>query len=90
MRGFSQDHGDGHPLVAMPLTEPSLSPPQCGARCSFAMHQHVDHYKARKINKRVNLSERVVVVWCGVEGGGGGVVWCGVVWCGGGGGSDMT
>ena len=26
---FSQGHGDGHPLVAKPLTEPSLSPPLC-------------------------------------------------------------
>ena len=52
VRSFSQGHSDGHPLVAMPLTEPSLSSPHCGARSSvFAMHQHVDHYKARKINK---------------------------------------
>ena len=58
VRCFSQGQGDCHPLVAMLLTEPSLSPPQCGASNSvFAMHQHVDHNKARKINKRANLSE---------------------------------
>ena len=31
---FSQGHCDGHPLVAKPLTEPSLSPSLCGARAS--------------------------------------------------------
>ena len=67
VRSFSQGHSDGHPLVAMPLTEPSLSPPHCGARSSvFAMHQHVDHYKARKINKMrqpcLSLEAVVVVV----------------------------
>ena len=31
---FSQGHGDGHPLVAKPLTEPSHPPPLCGARSS--------------------------------------------------------
>ena len=30
--GFSQGRSDGHPPVAMPLTEPSLSPPLCGVR----------------------------------------------------------
>ena len=35
---FSQCHRDGHPLVAKPLTEPSLSPPQCGARHVFNIH----------------------------------------------------
>ena len=33
---------DGHPLVAKPLTEPLLPPPQCGARIVFALQQHVD------------------------------------------------
>ena len=64
VRGFSQGHGDGHPLVAVPLTKPPLSPPQCRARSSvFAVHQHVDHYKARKINIRVSLSEPLGWWW---------------------------
>ena len=43
---FSQGHSDGHPLVAMPLTEPSLSPPRCGARSDA--NSHGRHLKAQK------------------------------------------
>ena len=38
VRCFSHCHRDGHPLVAKPLTEPSLPPPQCGARNVFNIH----------------------------------------------------
>ena len=38
VRCFNQCHRGGHPLVAKPLTEPSLSPPRCGARHVFNLH----------------------------------------------------
>ena len=42
--GLSQGHGDGHPLVALPLTQPSLTPPLGGSHSSVcAMHRHDDH-----------------------------------------------
>ena len=48
-------HGDGHPLVAMPVTEPSLHPPPCGPNVFSIL---ADHCKTRKSSTvRVNLSE---------------------------------
>ena len=47
VRTFSQDHSDGHPLVAMPLTEPSLPPPPRGG-VVFAMAFHGNHYKTNE------------------------------------------
>ena len=41
---FSQGHADGHLLVAMPLAEPSLSPPLDGSRsCVFNIRHDVAH-----------------------------------------------
>ena len=60
---FSQGHSDGHPLVAMPLTEPLLSPPHCGARSDA--NSHGRHLKAQKKianTKWSNLHEPLVVL----------------------------
>ena len=47
---LGQGHSDGHPLVAKPLTEPSLSPPLRGARDVFAieLRPHEDTTKNRQ------------------------------------------
>ena len=44
VRSFSQGHSDGHPLVAMPLTEPSLAP-LLGGSSVFSISHDAAHYK---------------------------------------------
>ena len=61
VRNFSQDHGDGHPLVAMPLTEPSLSPPHCGARSDA--NSHVRHLKAQQKSPTQNGATCMSLGW---------------------------
>ena len=56
----SQGDGDGHPLVAMPLAEPSLPPPHCGAQSVQLKFSRACH----------PLSFEVVVVREGVREGG--------------------
>ena len=65
VRRLCHSHRDGHPLVALPLTEPSHPPPPSGA-IVFAMQRHVDHYKT---NVRSNKN---CATWLSLEGGGGG------------------
>ena len=87
VRGSSHDHGDGHPLVAMPLTEPSLSPPRplqfrhAPARRQLpgTKNQQKSIYASTCLSLEGGVCG-VVCVWCGVVWCG--VVWCGVVWCG--------
>ena len=61
MRRFCHGHREGHPLVAMSLTEPSLSPPLCGSRSVFCHGG-----RPLKAQKTSNLVEP-----CGGGGGGG-------------------
>ena len=74
VRSFSQGHSDGHPLVAMPLTEPSLPPPHGGSSV-FNISHDAAHYKT---NNSSPTKKRAT--WLSLEGGAGG---------GGGGGSDV-
>ena len=57
MRSLSQGHSDGHALVAMPLTEPSLPPLRSGADV-FAKAFHGNHCKTHmRSTKMCNLVE---------------------------------